>query len=199
MTDTKVNVLCMMERPTSYSSNVSKRITSLQANEACVKIAAAVGLNNCLERLDLLKNNIEDDGCESLEHRLTTNTDLKCLCLSDNKSIGTYGCGALARTLEEKHSLERLEAPIGDDQDCRLLIDECLNNNHKNNSNRATATIDHQILNDDENNEDGNNTTDTKVKELCMMKRRRMRLYSRSCRLAHSCEGAPTLPVYMGS
>jgi Leucine-rich repeat (LRR) protein len=108
-------------------------------DEACAKIAAAVGLNNCLERLDLSNNNIGDDGCKSLADGLTANTDLKYLCLSNNKSIGAYGCGALARMLEENHYLERLEAPIGDDHDCRIQIDECLNNNRKNNSNRATA------------------------------------------------------------
>jgi hypothetical protein len=107
-------------------------------DEACVKIAAAVGLNNCLERLDLSNNNIGDDGCKSLADGLTGNTDLKYLCLSNNKSIGAYGCGALARMLEENHSLERLEAPIGD-QDCRIQIDERLNNNRKSNSNRAAA------------------------------------------------------------
>jgi hypothetical protein len=104
-------------------------------DEACVKIAAAVGLNNCLERLDLSHNNIGDDGCKSLADGLTANTGLKYLSLSNNKSIGAYGCGALARMLKENHSLERLEAPIGDDHDCRIQIDECLNIN----SNRATA------------------------------------------------------------
>jgi Leucine-rich repeat (LRR) protein len=108
-------------------------------DEACVKIAAAVGLNNCLQRLDLSNNNIGDDGCKSLADGLTATTDLKYLSLSNNKSIGAYGCGALARMLKENRSLERLEAPIGDDQDCRIQIDECLNNNRKHNSHRATA------------------------------------------------------------
>jgi hypothetical protein len=108
-------------------------------DEACVKIAAAVGLNNCLERLDLSNNSIGDDGCKSLADGLNANTDLKYLCLSNNKNIGAYGYGALARMLEENHSLERLEAPIGDDPDCRIQIDERLNNNRKSNSNRAMA------------------------------------------------------------
>jgi Leucine-rich repeat (LRR) protein len=108
-------------------------------DEACVKIAAAVGLNNCLERLDLSNNNIGDDGCESLADGLTVNTSLKSLCLSNNKSIGARGYGALARMLEENHSLERLETPVGGDQDHRVQIDKYLNENRKYNSNHATA------------------------------------------------------------
>jgi Ran GTPase-activating protein (RanGAP) involved in mRNA processing and transport len=98
-------------------------------DEACAKIAAAVGINNCLERLDLSNNNIGDDGCKSLADGLTANTGLEYLCLSNNKSIGANGCGALARMLEENHSLERLEAPIGDDH-CRIQS-ASVNNNRK--------------------------------------------------------------------
>jgi hypothetical protein len=106
-------------------------------DEACVKIAAAVGLNNCLERLDLSNNNIGDDGCESLADGVTANTVLKRLCLLNNKNIGARGYGSLARMLEHNHSLERLETPVG--TVAFAQIDECLNNNRQNNSNRATA------------------------------------------------------------
>lgn len=62
-------------------------------DEACVKIAAAVGLNKSLERLDLSNNNIHDNGCEILADGLTANTGLKHLLLSDNKRIGKKGYG----------------------------------------------------------------------------------------------------------
>jgi hypothetical protein len=103
------------------------------------RIAAAFGLSNCLELLDLSNNTIEDDGCESLADGLTTNTGLKIICLSNKKSIGARGYGALARMLEENCSLEHLETPVGGNQDRRVQIDEYLNKNRKYNSNRATA------------------------------------------------------------
>jgi Ran GTPase-activating protein (RanGAP) involved in mRNA processing and transport len=107
-------------------------------DEACVMIAAAIGLNKSLERLDLSNNNIGDDGCESLSDGLIANTSLKCLCLSNNKNIGAGGYGALARMFEENHSLERLETPVG--TAAFPQIDECLNNNNQSCSNdRAKA------------------------------------------------------------
>jgi hypothetical protein len=56
-------------------------------DEACLKIAAAVGLNNCLERLDLSNNNIGDSGCQSLANGLTTNTGLKCFSSQTTKVL----------------------------------------------------------------------------------------------------------------
>jgi hypothetical protein len=106
-------------------------------DEACVKIATAVGLNKSLEQLDLSNNNIGDAGCESLADGLTANTGLKSLCLSNNKSIGARGYGALSLMLEENHSLERLETPFG--TFAFPQIDEYLNENQKKNSSSARA------------------------------------------------------------
>jgi hypothetical protein len=106
-------------------------------DEACVKIATAVGLNKNLEVLDLSSNSIGDDGCESLADGLTANTSLKSLCLSNNKNIGARGYGALALMLDENHSLERLETPFG--TFAFPQIDEYLNDNHKKNSSLARA------------------------------------------------------------
>jgi hypothetical protein len=66
-------------------------------DEACVKIATAVGLNNCLERLDLSNTDIRDAGCQSLVNGLTANLSLKCLSLSNNKGIGVGGLRGLGK------------------------------------------------------------------------------------------------------
>jgi hypothetical protein len=42
--------------------------------------------------------------------------------------------------LEENHSLTRLETPAEGVEDCRIQIDEFLNNNRQSNSNFTTAS-----------------------------------------------------------
>lgn len=108
-------------------------------DEACVKIAAAVGLNKSLERLDLSNNNIHDNGCEILADGLTANTGLKHLLLSDNKRIGKKGYGALARMLKENYSLERLETCIGANHDLGQIDEYLKTEDLKSNSDHATA------------------------------------------------------------
>ena len=62
-----------------------------------------------LERLDIQKNNIKENGCKYLSKSLRSNSSIKYIKFLDNDKIGDEGCRHLSKIFQRKTSLKYFE------------------------------------------------------------------------------------------